>query len=320
MVIGLATAFTTAASAQTPAAPETSGETTDAPLIDTSVCDALLESLVGDVYDEGRWRPLSLGTFFVDGWNEPWAAAPAGESGLTPRQGWLGAFNGLFFRLWLTTFSFEDHIKTPPGADRYTGTYDIYLPLSRRLEVLFEVPFVVANRAPTPRHGYTAQVGDLLVVPRFMLAESVATTHVFDLDIRTATGTKDTGSGIMSLQPRYAFWTNPGGAWVVRGGWSVFVPMNTAQSPAHTSYVGDLAIGRYCTPHDVPFGDLAVYVASNWSVPLDGTSKTETFFGVGPGVRFHIADNWFFLNYWQFPLIGPHPEAYTMQVALLKVF
>ena len=34
--------------------------------------DTVTESLFGDVYAEGRWRPLSLSTFFSEGWLEPW--------------------------------------------------------------------------------------------------------------------------------------------------------------------------------------------------------------------------------------------------------
>jgi hypothetical protein len=51
--------------------------------------------------------------------------------------------------------------------------------------------------------------------------------------------------------------------------------------PSGTSYIGDLAVGRYFTPHDVPFGDLVFYVAANWNVPLDRTSKTATNVDVG---------------------------------------
>ncbi len=90
--------------------------------------------------------------------------------------------------------------------------------------------------------------------------------------------------------------------------------------PAGTAYSGDLAIGRYFTPHDVPFGDLVFYAATNWKVPLDGTSNMNTYFGIGPGTRFHIVKNFFFLHYWEFPLVGPHPYTYNMQVAVLKVF
>jgi hypothetical protein len=66
--------------------------------------DTILDSLFGDVYAEGRWRPLSLGTFFSEGWLEPWASAPSGREGLTPRHGWLATFDGVFYRLWFTTF------------------------------------------------------------------------------------------------------------------------------------------------------------------------------------------------------------------------
>ena len=83
---------------------------------------------------------------------------------------------------------------------------------------------------------------------------------------------------------------------------------------------GDLAISRYFTPHDVPFGDLVFFAATNWKVPLDGTSRTATNFGIGPGTRFHITRNFFFLHYWEFPLAGPHLNKFTVQFDLLNVF
>jgi hypothetical protein len=124
----------------------------------------------------------------------------------------------------------------------------------------------------------------------------------------------------MALHPRYEFWSNPGGAWVVRGGSGIFVPMNTHRTPAFTAYSGDLAVGRYFTPHDVPFGDLVVYAAANCLVPLDGTASQRTYASVGPGTRFHLGKNFFFLHFWEFPVVHPDPYSYSMQVALLKVF
>src|SRR5207247_1386153 len=64
--------------------------------------DTISESLFGDVYDPSRWRPLSAGSFFTEGWNRPWASPPAGEGG-APRQGWLNAFDGVFYRLGVLT-------------------------------------------------------------------------------------------------------------------------------------------------------------------------------------------------------------------------
>ncbi|MFL5331382.1 MAG: hypothetical protein ACJ8C4_21040 [Gemmataceae bacterium] len=38
--------------------------------------ETMRESLFGDASAEGKWRPLSLGTFFTEGWCEPGPAAP----------------------------------------------------------------------------------------------------------------------------------------------------------------------------------------------------------------------------------------------------
>ena len=42
------------------------------------------------------------------------------------------------------------------------------------------VPFVVANGTKDPMRGYTSEFGDLLV-PRFLLSETAATSQVFAL-------------------------------------------------------------------------------------------------------------------------------------------
>lgn len=59
-----------------------------APKIEMGMFETATESIFGDVYAEGRWRPLSSGKFFSEGWLEPWASGPAGQDGLTPRHGW----------------------------------------------------------------------------------------------------------------------------------------------------------------------------------------------------------------------------------------
>jgi hypothetical protein len=291
-----------------------------APRIEMGLLDTVTDSLFGDVYAEGRWRPLSLGTFFSEGWFEPWAGAPAGRDGLTPRHGWLGSFDGVFYRLWLTTFGFSNNINTSFGGDRYLGTYSIFLPFSRRFEVLLDAPFLVSNGTQNPSRGYISEFGDLTVTPRFLLSETAATSQVFAIGIRTPTGSPSTATGIMAMTPRYEFWTNPVGRWVARGSTGFFVPMNKAEVPAQTSCVGGLAIGRYFTPHDVPFGDLVFYCESNFTVPLEGGASRFTTVTVGPGTRFHIANNYFFLADLDIPVTGNRPDCYTVLVALLKVF
>ena len=201
------------------------------PRIQMGLFGTAFDSLFGDVYAEGLWRPLSLSTFFSEGWLQPWAEAPEGRDGLTPRHGWLGSFDGVFYRLWFVAFGYMNNINTRFGGNRYTGTYRIFLPFSRRFEVQLDVPFVVSNGTKDPNRGYTSEFGDLTVIPRFLLSETAATTQVFAVAIRTPTGTPSTANGIMALTPRYEFWTNPAGPWVVRGSSGVFVPMNTAETP-----------------------------------------------------------------------------------------
>ena len=307
-----------------------------APRVQSGLFETIGESLFGDVYAPEAWRPLRFDTFLSEGWLEPWAGAPAGRDGLTPRHGWLGALEGVFYRLWLTPVTYQNNLSKPFGGESYGASFSLFLPLSRRFELFFNVPYVTSNGTDSPTQGYRHDFGDLVVTPRFLLQEDEATTQTFNLEIRTPTGVTATGGNTTALTPRYEFWTNPGGAWVVRGAAGFFVPLDTNDTPGitvmrpgplsgivkstnETSFVGGLAVGRYFTPHDVPFGDLVFYAASNLVVPLDGGSA-NTYIGVGPGTRFHITNNYFFLNYLEFPVVGNKPYDYLMSFAILKVF
>ena len=42
------------------------------------------------------------------GWDEAWVSPPAGEGG-APRQGWLNASDGVFYRLGIGTFNFAEN-------------------------------------------------------------------------------------------------------------------------------------------------------------------------------------------------------------------
>lgn len=306
------------------------------PRVEMSPLETVTDSLLGDVYAPGRWRPLSFGTFFSEGWLEPWAGGPAGESGLTPRHGWLGAFEGVFYRLWVAGMTYQQGLNAPYGGNSYTSSYTIFLPFSRRFELALHVPFVTANGTTDIGRGYRSDFGDLIIGTRFLLSETARTTQTFNLDIRVPTGQVETGNNLMALTPRYEFWSNPFGAWVVRGGAGINAPLNKndlrpypvlqpngnigfGESTAQTGFTGDFAVGRYFRPHDVPFGDLVLYAASNVIVPFEDRG-IPTYFGVGPGTRFHIANDYYFLNYWEFPLVGPRAFDYQMQVAILKVF
>ncbi|HEY2159257.1 MAG TPA: hypothetical protein VGH33_26765 [Isosphaeraceae bacterium] len=285
-----------------------------------SLIAAAEESLFGDVYAQGRWRPLTFRSFFTDGWLEPWGEAPAGRDGHAPRHGWLGSFNGVFYRLWTTNLDYTNALNTAYHGNRYDSSLSVFLPFSRRFELLIDEPYLVANGTTDVRRGYITQSGDLTITPRFLLAEDEATTHIFSLDVRTPTGSPATGGGLLSLNPRYEFWNNPVGPWVARGSASFAVPIGHAPASGPTSFVGGFALGRYFTPHDVPFGDLVFYAACDLAVPLDRTSSTSTSVTIGPGTRFHLGEDFYILNFWGFPVTGPHPDAYSVQFGIVKIF
>ena len=310
-----------AASAPIAAAPLESQDFNPSPSQgEMSLLATIAESLFGDVYAEGQWRPLTLGTFFTEGWLEPWAAPPAGRDGLTPRHGWLGAFNGVFYRLWTAELTYSNSINSSYHGNRYTAGFELFLPFSKRFELRIEDPVLVSNGTVNHRAGYITQTGDLTVTPRVLLAEDEATSHVFALAVRTPTGSQATGGGVMAMMPRYEFWTNPVGPWVARGSAECFVPIGEVPASSHTALTGGFAIGRYFTPHEVPFGDLVFYVACDFNVPLDRTAATFTDVLLGPGTRFHLGGDYYLLNFWSFPVTGPHPDTYSTQFALVKVF
>jgi hypothetical protein len=187
-----------------------------------------------------------------------------------------------------------------------------------------------------PRQGYTSQFGDMLIVPRFMLAETKGSSQVFALDVRTPTGTPLTGNGLMALTPKYEFWTNPVGPWVVRGMGGVGIPLNRPSEvstlafvvgipsnrtsiPTQTTFHGDLAVGRYFTAKGGLLGGLVVYAAASWRIPLQGDVST-TFVSIGPGTRFEIAEKTFFLAFAEIPPTAPRVVDYLTQVSIMRVF
>ena len=111
------------------------------------------ESLAGNVYEPGRWRPLDWRTLFSDGWNEAWASPPNGEGG-APRQGWLNAYDGVFYRLFLLTFNYA-HDVDDHGGDNYLAGLTAYTPLNRRFQLRWDVPFVTS--IPTAPRGATCR-------------------------------------------------------------------------------------------------------------------------------------------------------------------
>jgi len=286
-----------------------------------SILDAAGESLTGDVYAEpSRWRELSLGTIFTEGWDEAWVSPPAGEGG-APRQGWINAFDGVFYRLGIATFGFADDFND--NGNQYTGGLTLYAPFNRRFELRIDTPFVVSNKGV--RDHYLTSFGDLQITPRLLLSETRNFTQSFNLTFRVPTGHVENFTGVAAVTPTYEFWANVWQGLVLRGGVGFFVPyggQSLNEVHARTTFLANLAAGYYFTPHDrTPFGDMVWYLSPNLYQFIDNRGpRSLTTLSLTPGFRTHLGQNWYLLGGVEVPVTEPKPFDYQLLSGLMKVF
>jgi hypothetical protein len=285
------------------------------------VVDAAVQSLTGDVYAEpSRWAPLSLGTLFTEGWDQAWASPPAGSGG-APRQGWIDAQDGVFYRLWIGTYSFAREFGE--NGNEHAGTFKLYTPLSRRFELRYDVPFITSSKGANDR--YHTAAGDLAITPRVILSESQDFTQSVSVALQAPTGDAENGHHVAAVTPAYEFWTNPWQGLVLRGGANMFVPYGHDSfdgTGARNNFIGNFAAGYYLTPHDAtPFGDFVLYLASTVEHLTDnrGPSNTTTV-NLSPGFRTHMGCNWYLLGAVDVPVTKPDPFDFKPIVGLMKVF
>src|SRR5574337_529147 len=289
---------------------------------EVGVLRAAVESLTGGVYAEpSRWQPLSLGSFLSEGWDEPWVSPPTG-AGYAPRQGWLEGANadGVFYRLNVTAFGYGH--GTHGNGDQYVGVDRIYLPLSRRFEMQYDMPFVTSKQGSQGSESHTG-VGDFVITPRFILSETRATTQSFNLSFWTPTGDSNTGNGVAAVSPNYQFWTNWWKGLVLRGNAGMTIPYHYDDNiNDRTAFFGTLAAGYYFTPHEcTPVGDLVGYVAANCTHAIDDREPTDnTDVTIAPGFRTHLGDDWYLLGGIEFPVTEPKSFDYIPSFAIMKVF
>jgi hypothetical protein len=256
------------------------------------------ESIFGQP-DPNDWRPLPFSTLFSEGWNETWIPSPSGSGG-APRQGWINAADANLYRLWFFTFS--QTFNQGSQGNAYLGSYTLLTPLSRRLLLTTNIPFVLRNSAssglpiispsglalPTTKDHTT--FGDISFTPRVLLHETKDLSLTAEVVALVPTGNQPL-AGKTALTPAFAFWNNFAGRWVIRGRIGDYIPLGGGGSDM---LIGELAIGQTLTDHDVPlFGDFTWYISSVVNTPLrDGhrTSVTLT-----PGIRTHVGRDWYFL-------------------------
>jgi hypothetical protein len=276
------------------------GAAPTAPVVEMGLFDTITESICGHP-DPDSWRPLLCSTLFSEGWFEPWVPSPNGSGG-APRQGWINAADGYFYRLWF--FTFAEGFNQGNRSNAYLGAYTLYTPLSRRLLLITNIPFVerngVASGLPIaggPSGSQTRTVtrnqttfGDLTFTPRVMLHETQDWTFTAETAVTVPTGNQPL-AGKTALTPAVAFWNNFAGRWVIRGAFGDLIPLG---GRGHDTLISQLAIGCTFTDHDVPlFGDLALYVSAVVDTPLSQGQRTNMT--LTPGMRTHLGRDWYFL-------------------------
>ena len=192
--------------------------------------DVIHESIFGPASKE-EWHPLSLSTFFSEGWDEAYVRSPEGTNE-APKQNWFGAADGVFVRLNTLNFFYTNHMTTNLGllltplpwapakpktnGNEYFASYNLYLPLNQRLELLIVAPFIASNKT-SPTGHYVGNFGDLTVSARFRLVEQRNFSMQALLTERTPTGKTVNGNDINFITPSLEFWWNFAPKWVLRG-------------------------------------------------------------------------------------------------------
>ena len=287
---------------------------------DTNFFGVVWDSLSGDVYAPGRWKPLPFGTFFSEGWDEPWAGGPNGQGGDgAPRQGWLNAQDGVFYRLGILTFNYAHNVG---NGDNWTSALSIYTPFNRRFEVRWDIPLILSNKGSTTEYHVSSP--DLQVVPRFALSETENSAQSLDITFRLPTSDVINNQGEAAVTPYYNFWVNPWAGFVARGGAGFGIPFGNQSVNvlnARSTFLGNLALGYYFTPHDmIPIGDSVWYVSTNLTQDIDHRGPNTTTLTLTPGFRVHLGANWYGLGGVELPVTQPQPFDYQVLGGLMKVW
>jgi hypothetical protein len=305
---------------------------TTPPRIVLGPLEAIHESIFGAASKE-EWHPLSLSTFFSEGWDEAYVKSPAGTNE-APKQNWFGAADGIFVRLDSLNFLFTDHMtnnrgllltplpwspaKPKTNGNEYFASYNLFLPLNQRLELLVVVPFIASNKT-SPTGHYVGNFGDLTIVSRFRLIEQRNFSMVAFVSERIPTGKTVNGNDINFVSPSLEFWWNFAPKWVLRGGTGINI--DTGRLSATSVYFNRLSIGRYLTTKDARlFKELVAHVTVATLSDVAGRAGHISDVYIIPGFRFGLDKDqkWYVLGGVQVPVSGPHPYDWQPNFSLVR--
>jgi hypothetical protein len=149
---------------------------------------------------------------FSKGWDKPWSSPPNGGGG-APRQGWLNAYEGVFYRLSIATFGWQHGLN---GGDGYNNNLISFTPLNQRLQIQTDIPIMTSTPGASG-NGSETNFGDFKITPRMILSESRDVTQTLNVTFRPPTGDVFNGNHVAAITPNYQFWANSWKGRVVRG-------------------------------------------------------------------------------------------------------
>jgi hypothetical protein len=180
---------------------------------------------------------------------------------------------GFFRREFDQLYSYTHGIHGSPNE--HVGESILFLPLSRRLEVSIFVPYV-DSLVPGP-----SSFGDILAAARIMLIETKDLGVTSGITVRTPTGSTSTNNGRTDVDPFMELWADIGGAWQVRAGVDLDVPLDRRPGLPDSVLTASLAVGRTFT---TPLGEFTPYLATNFHESFNVTSLPQAGHGTGQGV------------------------------------
>lgn len=304
---------------------------TKPPTVVMGPIDCIYESIFGPA-DPKMWKPLTLSTFFTQGWDEPFVNAPPGING-APKQNWIGAPAGIFGRFATLDFFYTNQMNNVFGAflspnapfmpvhpftngNQYTGFATILLPLNSRMELFIGTVFIASNKS-SPAGGYTGNWGDTGIQARFHLIEQRDFSLVGSIGERIPTGKGVNGNDINYVTPALSFWWNFAPKWVLRGGTQINI--STGKKDIASIYLNQLSVGRYLTTKDAAFFKQAeVHVTATIESDITGQANSVNDVYIFPGGRFSLDrdDHWAVLGGAQVPVSGPKAYDWQPQIAL----
>ena len=304
-----------------------------APQVQLSTGEVIRESIFGAA-DKKDWKPLTLGSFFSEGWDTPFTNAPEGTNG-APKQNWIGAPAGVFGRFATVDFFYTNHLNNVPGlfltpntpfmpvhpftnGNQYTGYATILIPLNARLELLLGTVFIASNKT-SPGGGYAGNWGDTGVQARFHLIDQRNFSLVALVGERIPTGKSVNGNDIDYITPGIEFWWNFAPQWVARGGTSVNILVGRKSTTS--VLVNQLSVGRYLTTKDANvFKELEVHLTASALSDVSGGANGVNDIYLFPGFRFGLGpgEKWYALGGVNVPVSGPQAFVWQPQVSLTR--